>query len=77
MQIAQILKTNKTIKRIGLEKAEFGNDEAMVIAEALKKNNTLLEFSLENSKFSMASRKAIKNAWSSNQVASRQKEIEF
>jgi hypothetical protein len=49
----------------------------MVIAEALKQNNTLLEFSMENSKFSMASRKAIKNAWSFNQVASRQKAIQF
>ena len=77
LQIAKILKTNKTIKRIGLDNADYDNDGAMAIAEALKQNNTLLEFSMENSKFSMASRKAIKNAWSYNQVVNRYKEIQF
>jgi hypothetical protein len=76
-QIAKILKTNKTIKRIGLDDADFDNDGAIAIAEALKQNNTLLEFSMENNKFSMASRNAIKKAWSSNQVANRVKEIQF
>jgi len=77
LQIATILKTNKTIKRIGLDDAEFENDGAMAIAEALKQNNTLLKLSMSNSKFSMASRKAIKDAWSFNQVEGRDKEIQF
>ena len=76
-QIAKILKTNKTIKRIGLDDADFDNNGALAIAEALKQNNTLLEFSMENNKFSMASRNAIKNAWSLNQVANRNKEMQF
>jgi hypothetical protein len=77
LQIAKILKTNKTIKRIGLDNADFDDDGAIALAEALKQNNTLLEFNMGNSKFSMASRNAIKKAWSYNQVATRNKEMKF
>lgn len=75
--VADIIKTNKTIKRIDLGDSEFSDEGALVIAKSLSANNTLQELRLGNSKFSMSSRKELRGAWSVNQVEGRKQDIEF
>jgi hypothetical protein len=76
-KVADIIKTNKTIKEIELDDAEFTDEGALVIAKSLSTNNTLQMLRILNSKFSMSSRGALRKAWSMNKVEGRQQQIEF
>jgi hypothetical protein len=76
-KVADIIKTNKTIKKIELDDSDFNDEGALVIAKSLHTNHTLQELGFKNSKFSMSSRGELRKAWSMNKVEGREQQIEF
>lgn len=77
LKVADIIKNNKTLTEMRFDDSDFDDNGALSIAKSLNLNNTLQTLSIANSSFSMSSRRALREAWSKNNVEGRNPKIEF